>query len=168
MEAVKEMGRVMMEVMNRQIEIQREETNRQIDLQREERERNDSRYRQLVEEQQRTHREDTNTLTGQFERMRIEKEQASRRQTQRLPTYDGANIEFGEWQDKVEAVLKCNDWGLDKLLETIPTCLTGQAKRSFDTLTEEDKSTKDEFFKQMRTKNIEACITQEFKNNQKC
>ena len=66
MEAVRKTGRVMMEAMNRQIEIQREETNRQIDIQREEGERNDNRYRQLVKEQQLTHREDTNTLTGQL------------------------------------------------------------------------------------------------------
>ena len=159
MEAVREMGREMMEAVNRQkevvdrqMEIQREEINRQIDIQREERERNENSYRQLAKEQQRTNREDTNTLKGQLERMRIEKEQASRRQTQRLPTYDGANIEFDEWQDKVEAIMVCNAMDYTGLLEALPTSLSGQAKRSFDSLNNQDRQTKDTFFQAMRKK----------------
>ena len=159
MEAVREMGREMMEAVNRQkevvdrqMEIQREEMNRQIDIQREERERNENSYRQLAKEQQRTNREDTNTLKGQLERMRIEKEQASRRQTQRLPTYDGANIEFDEWQDKVEAIMVCNAMDYTGLLEALPTSLSGQAKRSFDSMNIKDRQSKDTFFQAMRKK----------------
>ena len=152
MEAVREMGRVMMEAVNRQIESQREETNRQIQIQREERERNENTYKHLIEEKQRTHKEDTNTLTGQLEKMRIEKEQASRRQIQRMQTYDGTNIEFDEWQDKVEAKMVCNAMDYAGLLEALPTSLTGQAKRSFDSLNIQDKQTKDTFFQAMRKK----------------
>ena len=141
MEVVREMGRVMMETVNRRIEVQREE-----------REKNEDRYRQLVEEQQRSHREDTNTLTGQLERMRFQKEQASQRQTQRLPTYDGANIEFDEWQDRIEAILVCNAMDYTGLLEALPTSITGQAKRSFDSLNNQDRLTKDTFFQAMRKK----------------
>ena len=152
MEAVREMGRVMMEAVNRQIESQREETNRQIQIQREERERNENTYKHLIEEKQRTHKEDTNTLTGQLEKMRIEKEQASRRQIQRMQTYDGTNIEFDEWQDKVEAKMVCNAMDYAGLLEALPTSLSGQAKRSFDSLNNQDKQTKDTFFQAMRKK----------------
>ena len=37
-------------------------------------------------------------------------------------------------------------------MENLPTTLTGQAKRSFDSLTDDDKLTKEVFFQSMRTK----------------
>ena len=141
MEAIKEMGQAMVENMNRQLEIARDREDA-----------NAERYRQLVEGQQRFHREDTEVLATQFERMRIEKEQARGRQTQRLPQFDGVNLDIDEWQEKTEAVAKCNDWDVTKLMENLPTTLTGQAKRSFDSLTDDDKRTKEEFFQSMRTK----------------
>merc|ERR1712240_746785 len=38
------------------------------------------------------------------------------------------------------------------LLEALPTCLNGQAKRSFDYLNNQDRQTKDMFFQAMRNK----------------
>ena len=144
-EAMREMGRVMMESLNRQLEAQR-------DYNREREEITVERFREMMEGQNRSHREGTDILATEFEKMRLEKEQSRGRQTQKLPMYDGVNLEIDEWQDKVEAVLTCNKWDLGKLLETLPTCLTGQAKRAFDALTENDKRTKDSLFQNMRVK----------------
>ena len=158
-EAIKEMGKVMMEAINKQMET----VNRQIEMQREERERNEERYRQrevkteeafkqLIKEQQQSHREDTEVLAGQFLRMRMEMESSRGRIIQKIPSFDGTNIEFDDWQDKVEAVMTWNLLDLTKLLQLLPTCITGKAKRSFDALTTEDKQTKDSFFQAMRKK----------------
>ena len=58
MEAIRQMGEAMVENMNRQMEFIRE---REVA--------NAERYKQLVEGQQRFHREDTEVLATQFERM---------------------------------------------------------------------------------------------------
>ena len=148
LEAIREMSRVVADGMNKQME----GLNRQMELMRVREEANDERYRALVEGQQKYHREDTETLAAQFEKIRAEKEQARGRQTQRLPNFDGVMMEYDEWVEKAEAVAKCNDWDLTKLLENLPTTFTGQAKRSFDSLTAEDKSTKETLFNAMRLK----------------
>ena len=152
MEAVRQLGQAMLENMNRQMDYMREREEASAERAREREDANAERYRDLVEGQQRFHREDTETLASQFERLRLEKEQARGRQTQRLPNYDGINLEVDEWQEKVEAVAKCNDWDLSKLLEALPTSLAGQAKRSFDSLTDGDKGTMETFFQSMREK----------------
>ena len=148
-EAVLEMGRVMMEGINRQIEVQ---LGMQREFQREREEQTMQRFADLIEGQSRHHKEDTEVLTSEFEKMRIEKEQARGRQTQRLPTYDGLSLDVDEWQDKVEIVIKCNKWDLGQLLEALPVSLSGQARRSFDSLTDEDKLSKEGLFQSMRIK----------------
>ena len=144
-EAIREMGRVMMETLTAQLEAQRE-------FQREREETNSERFRELIEGQNRQHREDAEALASEFERMRIEKEQARGRINQRLPNYDGINLEFDEFQDKIEAVMTCNAWDFQKTLDILPTYLTGQAKRAFDSLVDDDKRTKESFFQNMRVK----------------
>ena len=57
-----------------------------------------------------------------------------------------------DWEDKCLAVMTCNKWTLEGLLAAMPACLTSGAKRAFDSLTDEDKETKEAFFKSMRTK----------------
>ena len=140
-EAIREMGRVMMENLSTQLEVQREREATNIE-----------RFRELIEEQNRCHRDDTEILASEFERMRIEKEQARGRQNQRLPNYDGINLDVDEWQDKVEAVMTCNGWDISRLLEALPTSLTAQAKRAFDSVTEDNKRTKELLFQSMRVK----------------
>ena len=152
MEAVREMGRVMMEALNRQIEIQRERDERYEERCRQREEKTEETYRQLIKEQQISHREDTEVLAGQFQRMRIEMESSRGRMIQKIPSFDGTNLEFDDWQDKVEAVMTWNLLDLTKLLQLLPTCITGLAKRSFDALTAEDKETKESFFQAMRKK----------------
>ena len=144
-EAIREMGRVMMETLTAQLEAQRE-------FQREREETNSERFRELIEGQNRQHREDAETLASEFERMRIEKEQARSRINQKLPNYDGINLEVDEWQDKGEAVMTCNAWDIQKLLDVLPTYLTAQAKRAYDSVKDDDKRTKELFFQSMRVK----------------
>ena len=162
-EAIRKLGELMIQNTNEQMQMmrEREEANIQrmkereeanIQRMREREEANLERFKQLLENQSKYHRQDTENLAKQFEKMRLEKEQARSRQSQRLPTYDGSNIDVDEWQERVDAVMKCNDWGFDRLLEVLPTCLIGQAKRSFDTLTGDEKETKEVFFQNMRHK----------------
>ena len=56
--------------------------------------------------------------------------------------------------------MTCN-WDLAKLIETLPTYLTGQAKRAFDSLTEDDKRTKETLFQTIRDKIDPHVITNE-------
>ena len=140
-EAIKKLGELMIQ-----------NTNEQMQMMREREEANLERFKQLLENQSKCHRQDTENLAEQFERMRLEKEQARGRQSLRLPTYDGSNMDVDEWQEMVEAVMKCNDWGFGRLREILPTCLIGQAKRSFDTLTDDEMVTKEVFFQNMRHK----------------
>ena len=180
-ESVRELGRIIAENMSRQFDRERErDAEREADRERErqhEREREQAReeerqlerererrrdrereeaalekYKEIIEGQARHHQKDTELLAGEFEKLRLEKEQSRNRLTQKLPTYDGTNLDFDDWEEKVEAVIKCNDWTLSKLLEALPASLTGQSKRSFDMLTEDDKRTKDALFHGLRVR----------------
>ena len=66
--------------------------------------------------------------------------------------YTGTNMEFEDWEERVEALLKCNEWSLNHLLEVLPISLTGSAKHSFDTLKTEEKGTKKALFDALRIK----------------
>ena len=94
-------------------------------------------YRDIIEGQARFHREDTALLAAEFEKLRIEKEQSRGRVTQKLPNYDGSNLDFDEWEEKVIAISKCNNWDVGKLLEALPASLSGQSKRALDHLKDE-------------------------------
>ena len=63
-EALREFGRVMAESMDRQFDEQRRREENSIE-----------RYKELVEGQMKTHREDAETLAKEFEKLRLEKEQ---------------------------------------------------------------------------------------------
>ena len=138
-EAIQEFGRVMAESMNRQ-----------FDEQKRREENTEERYRELLEGQMKTHREDSEILTREFGKLRIEKELARGRNTVKLPMYDGLNLDIDEWTEKVEACVTCNEWNLDRLMEQIPTSLTAMAKRAYDMITEDDKRTKEAFFASMK------------------
>ena len=124
----------------------------QLTLLREREERHAEQYRELVDEQRKSHREDAETLATQFEKMRMEKEQARGRQNQKLPQYDGSNLDIDEWIEKIEAVAESNGWNHNTLIETLPASLSGQAKRSFDSLSGEERRTKEAFFQSIRMK----------------
>ena len=125
LEGIRELARVLAQNMNEQQERDRErererENEREGERQRErerdeareaeraqerererirERERelaNIEKYKEIIEGQARFHREDTELLAAEFEKLRIEKEQNRNRVTQRLPSYDGVNQEFEE------------------------------------------------------------------------
>ena len=149
-EAVRDMGRMLAEAIGRQAEMFREREDANSARLRNREEATLERFKELVEGQQRYHREDAEQLTAQFERLRIDKENARGRQTQFLPKYDGINMEVDEWLDRVEAVMTGNYWDLAKLLEAIPGSLVGQARRAFDSLTDTDKGTKEDFISSMR------------------
>lgn len=162
-EAVKEMGRMISDVMSRQLELQQQREDRQIELQqqREDRQTEVQQQReeanremviQLVERQVNSHKIDSDNLTEQFERIRIDKEKERGRPVQTLVKYDGVNYDIDEWQERTEAVMTGNSWDINKLLLALPSSLNGQAKRAYDALTDEDKRTKDSFFQAMRKK----------------
>ena len=162
-EAVKEMGRMISDVMSRQLELQQQREDRQIELQqqREDRQTEVQQQReeanremviQLVERQVKSHKIDSDNLTEQFERIRIDKEKERGRPVQTLVKYDGVNYDIDEWQERTEAVMTGNSWDINKLLLALPSSLNGQAKRAYDALTDEDKRTKDSFFQAMRKK----------------
>ena len=144
-ELIRDLSRTLAESLNAQIEAQRE-------FQRAREEATEERFREIIQGQNDHHRRDTEVLASEFEKLRLEKEQARGRQTQKLPNFDGLNIEVDEWQDKVEAVMNCNNWDIAKLLEALPTYLSAQAKRAFDSLTDDDKRTKESLFQNMRVK----------------
>ena len=152
MDIIREMGRVMTESMNRNFEIMREQSNLEGERYRTMMENQGERYRTMMENQDRNSREGANNLVEQFERMRIAQEVARTQTAQKLPNYDGVNIEFDEWQDKVYACMTCNSWDIDRLLTALPTSLSGQAKRSFDTLSADDKLSRDVLFQALRKK----------------
>ena len=152
MEALKEISRIMVEQMNAQLQMQREREDTEKERSHRREEKNMELIREIIAEQNKVHREDTEILTTQFEKMRIEKEQSRGRQQQRLPPYDGQSMDFNDWQDKTESVLVCNKWDFSTFLELLPTSVSGLAKRAFDSLTEEDKSAKDVFYQKMRVK----------------
>jgi hypothetical protein len=150
MDIIREMGRVMMESMNRNFEIMREQSNMEGERYRTMMENQGEQYRTMMENQNRNLREGADNLVEQFDR--IAQEVARTQTAQKLPNYDGVNIEFDEWQDKVYACMTCNSWDIDRLLTSLPTSLGGQAKRSFDTLSADDKLSRDALFQALRKK----------------
>ena len=123
-EAIKDIGKMILE---------REEANMQ-------------RFAILIENQQRCHRDDMRTLEGQFEKMRKEMEKARGKPLLTLPLYNGINMEFADWKDEVEAILKCNDWSLSQFLDALPISFSGLARQTFDTLKVEEICSKEALF----------------------
>ena len=154
-ESVQELSRMIAENMNRQFEREREreakrEADREMERQRE-REREEANFQRLaiiVGEQ----RESSKLISYQLGKIHQEMEKARGRTLQRLPEYDGRNMNFDVWEDTVVAILKCNDWSLGQLLESLPISLSGLASLSFNNLQEEEKISKEAFFQALRQK----------------
>ena len=137
-----EIGKLLLENANRQIE----NNNRQIEFLKKSELANMGRFKELIEGQQRAHKQDVKILVDQLQ------EQTKLIQLYKLPIFDGITMDMDDWKDIVEAVMKCNRWTFENLMEVIPIYLTGAAKRAFDALTNMDKRSKDIFFKRMRVK----------------
>ena len=137
-----EIGKLLLENANRQIE----NNNRQIDFLKKSELANMGRFKELIEGQQRAHKQDVKILVDQLQ------EQTKLIQLYKVPIFDGITMDMDDWKDIVEAVMKCNRWTFENLMEVIPIYLTGAAKRAFDALTNMDKRSKDIFFKRMRVK----------------
>ena len=133
-EALREVGRTMAAMLN-----DREEATIQ-------------RFERIIEGQNRNNLQGVELLTGELERMRIERETSRGIAHQKLPNYDGVNLSIDDWVDRTEAVMLCNKWDLKNLLDAMPTCLTATAKRAYDSLVDQDKTSKDNFFTAMRLK----------------
>ena len=108
-EAVREMGRVLMESMNQQLEAQRryneqrEQETRQYNREREEA--TLQQFRLMVDGQTRHNREGTDILAEEFQQMRLERQQSRGMTVQRLPNFDGTNLEIDDWEEKAIAVM---------------------------------------------------------------
>ena len=144
-EALLEVGRVMAESINQQMDavrqysIDREETTLQ-------------RFERIIEGQTKYNRQGVEMLCNELEGLRIERETSRGMPIQKLPSYDGTNLTVDEWQDRCEAVLVCNKWDTQTMLAAMPIYLTGIAKRAFDSLSDEEKISKRAFFASMRIK----------------
>ena len=110
------------------------------------------RFQQMLESQGNSDRDAIDKLGGHLEQMRISKEKERGRVIHTLVKYDGANIDIDEWQESTEGVIAGNQWDMIRFLEMLPNSLSGQAKRAYKSLADDDKLTKDSFFKAMRKK----------------
>ena len=140
------------EMIRRMGQMLRENMDRHLETMKAREEEESKKHKEIKEERQRGLREDREVLINQMERLRIEKAQDRGKELQSLPQYDGSNHDIDEWQEKIEAVTKWNRWNPSKLIEVIPVSLSGQAKRAFDSLTEDDKQSVGAFFLSMRRK----------------
>ena len=107
-EAVKEIANIFAEQLNAQMHLQRQRDEDEAERIKLREEVNMEMFREIIEEQNKNHKMDTETLTREFEKIRLEKEQARGRQNQKLPHYDGLNMSVDDWQDRTEAIQKCN------------------------------------------------------------
>ena len=144
-EVMKEMTTMMTSLLSRQLENQRQQN-------KESEEATMGRFKQILEGQAKFNKENTEIIASEFENIRKEREISRASTIQKLPIYDGANLEIDEWQDRCEAILLCNKWDVKNMLSSMPISLSGMAKRAFDSLLEDDKETKDIFFSSMRQK----------------
>ena len=110
------------------------------------------RFQQILESQGNSNRDAIDKLGGHLEQMRISKEKERGRVIHTLVKYDGANLDIDEWQERTEGVIAGNQWDMIRFLEMLPNSLSGQAKRAYKSLADDDKLTKDSFFKAMRKK----------------
>ena len=137
-EALKEVGRVMADTLNQQLATQRQmlQDREEATIQRlqEREEATIQRFERIIEGQNRNNLQGVEMLTGEFEKMRLERETARGITHQKLPNYDGVNMGIDDWIDRIEAVMVCNKWDLKNLLDAMPTCLTATAKRAYDSL----------------------------------
>ena len=140
-DAIKEVGRLMADVVTRQIELQQERDKA-----------NSERLTQLLERQENSHKSDADSLTETLEKMRIAKEKDRGRLDLTLDKYDGLDYDIDEWQDRTKNVMTGNFWDIAKHFKAIPFSLNGQTKCAFYALTDENKRTKDSFFQAMRMK----------------
>ena len=142
----------LVEIQTRQLDMEGSREQKRFEARQQEEERGHEILRVLFENQQKFQRENTIALAETFEKMRQEMEKARGRQLQTLPTYDGINMAFEEWAEGVEAIVLCNDWSHNQLLEALPTSLTATAKQSFDALKEDEKKSKEVLINALRVK----------------
>ena len=140
-DTLREVGRMVSDVLNRQMELQQQMN-----------EVTSARFTELMANNQASHKRDTDALAGHFDQMRIDHEKARGRQVQHLPKFDGTNMCVDDWIEKTETVSKGNNWGVEELLQNIPVSLAGIAKRAFDSLGPDDKSSIEVFNEAMRDK----------------
>ena len=71
---------------------------------------------------------------------------------ERLPLFDGTNLEIFEWEEQVRDVMTCNSWSVTHLLKHLPISLRGKAKQAYDNLSPKDKHDEGSLFYAMRAK----------------
>merc|ERR1712212_204725 len=137
-DSIREMGKLFADTMSRLVQ-EREDAS--LD-----------RFQQMLQEQGNSGRNATEKLVEQLDQMRISKEKERGRVIHTLVKYDGVNLDIDEWQERTEVVIAGNEWDIIRFLEMLPISLSGQAKRAFKSLEDDDKLTIDSFFKAMRKK----------------
>ena len=107
-------------------------------------------YASLIEQQQRFHHQDTLILVDHLVKFTEEMKKARLRPTQRLPEFDGTNMNIDDWEEKVREIIIANDWDIGLILVYLPLSLKGQARQSFNNLRGEDTLSKESLFQAIR------------------
>ena len=92
-----------------------------------------------------SHRENTEALIDQLEKLRSQP-------VQKLPFYDGENMSFHDWQNSLKSYREFNGWTFPQLINFLPLNLGGRAKLAFENVEEKDKRNEEKFCKAMRGK----------------
>merc|ERR1712208_232719 len=90
-DTIREVGRLIVDSMNQQLELQREQYHRGQETTLEQ-------FRQILNGQNQHNERETELLVTEMERMRLERETSRGMTTQRLPNFDGTNFEVDDWE----------------------------------------------------------------------
>ena len=109
-------------------------------------------YASLVEQQQKSHQQDTLVLANQLAQITEQIRKTRLRPTQRLPEFDGTNLNINDWEEKVKEIVNANEWDIGLILVYLPLSLKGQAKQSFQNLRKEDLISKESLIQALKSR----------------
>ena len=89
-------------------------------------------------------------IVAEMKRAREGREHERGRIMEKLPYYDGTNLDVIEWEEKVLTVANNNGWGFSRLIEALPLSLLGKAKMAFEALSFKDKQDEKTLFLGLR------------------
>ena len=136
-EVLREMGQLFADTMSRMVQ-ERDDAN--LD-----------RFHDMLRDQGNIQRDTIDRLGEEFSQLRMSRENDRGRQNLTLTKYDGID-DIDDWQDRCEEAILGNGWTYRKFMDIVPSSLSGRAKRAFNSLREEDKTTKEAFYLAMKKK----------------
>ena len=113
------------------------------------------RYRQLDKE---TNVKAINDITDRLNQMQLNMSKPQTLVRTPMPKYSGKPGEFDDWREATLNCIKANDWSDEKrIIEILPTSLSGQAQRIFASLTTAQKSSLDSVFTALKESLEPSC-----------